>query len=262
MPDISTINGVTTANLSTFNSVAKAVISTINGQTLVTSTLPTQSVDFESSSSQYLSMSDANFGAFDYAKWAFSAFIKRESTGVLNHTICGKRAGVGQRSFYAAIVDDKLDIVTYNNGSTINGRLTTTATYTSTASWYHLLFHFDSANATASDRMRLWVNGSEVTSFDVDTNPTAAIFDSTADMNVGGPTGIGAFDGLIYNFAFFSGSLPTVGQLYSAGMPLTVVGLPGLYSTLDVAGGDVTHDGVLSTNWTNNNTVVASSTIP
>lgn len=46
--------------------------------------IPTRSIDFESGSTQYLSMSDASFGAFNYAKFAASFWYKKESTGALS----------------------------------------------------------------------------------------------------------------------------------------------------------------------------------
>jgi len=52
------------------------------------------------------------------------------------------------------------------------GKLETTAVYRDPAAWYHVVCRFNTTLATAGDRMRLYVNGEEVTSFSTDTNPT------------------------------------------------------------------------------------------
>jgi hypothetical protein len=224
-------------------------------------TLPAHSIDFESSSNQYLSMPVADFGSYDNAKFAVSVWFKRESInadqGIIEHM-----GGVGQRAFQLQIENNGISFYTYNDGSNVNGGLNTTATYTSTSSWYHLLAWFDSANATAGDRMRLWMNGSEVTSFSYDQNPTGSAHTSTADVHISSSASAADFDGLIYQFGFFSGSLPSISDVYNSGSPKDISGLAGLWSYLDCAGNDPTSDGVLATNWTNNNTATTSTDIP
>lgn len=226
---------------------------------------PVNSIDFESSSSQQLRMISTNFGSYNRAKWAISVWVNRESlSGSNTPTIMTKGTNTANTEFLLQFTAaDTLRIVTYKDtSSTPDGEKITTASYT-TATWYHILIHFDSANGTASQRLRMWVNGSEIASFGVNANPTAQVQTNTAQARVGQYNGADAyFDGLIYQLSFFSGTLPSISDVYNAGVPKSVIGLPGLYSTLDVAGGDVTHDGVLATNWTNINSVVSSTTIP
>ena len=57
------------------------------------------------------------------------------------------------------------------SGSNIEGKLITTRVLRDPSAWYHGVFRWDSANAVAGDRMRIWINGEEVTSFSTDTNP-------------------------------------------------------------------------------------------
>lgn len=231
---------------------------------LVAGGVPDYSLDFERSSSQYLSMSDANFGAYDRAKWAISVWFKLESIGT-NRPIMSQFGSAGNRAFRILFnTTDKITVYMSEDGTSSGGDFTTTATYTDTSAWHHLLFWYDSANSTAGDRMRLWIDGVEVTTFDSETNPTGALHNSTADMQVGAETVslAGYFDGLLYQFGFFSGSLPTIGQVYNAGAPKDILELPGLYTYLDAAGNSPVSDGKLSTDWTNNNTVVTSSTKP
>lgn len=228
-------------------------------------TLPSMALSFIAASSMSLTMSNANWGAYTRAKWAISFWYKRASTGSMRVFVKGDNS-LTNDEIKLSFNSDQLDILTYkDNTGTANGRLLTTATFTDTTAYHHVLFWFDSANATAGDRMRLWHDGTEITLFSVDTNPNGATQTGTGNAAIGS-NGAGApssfFDGLLYQLSFFSNALPDISTLYNAGHPLAVTGLTGLYSTLDVSGGDVTHDGVLATAWTNNNSVASSSTIP
>lgn len=224
---------------------------------------PQSSIDFESGSSQYLNMSSANFGAYNRAKFAVSAWYRRESTGAAQ-VVMGKYSGAGNREWRLLFsAGNTLTFEASEAGTSLSGRLITTATYTDTTNFHHILAWYDSANATAGDRMRLWHDGTEVTSFGTDVNPAAAAFTGTNDMTVGWESQSGGyFDGLLYQLAFFSGTLPDISTVYNAGSPMDVRNLTGLYALLDVAGGSVVSDYVLATDWTNNNTAVASTTIP
>jgi len=224
---------------------------------------PTHSLDFESGSSQYLSISSANWGAYNRSKYAYSIWVKKETGSGADMTIFQKGDNGTKREFDISFQGaGELDIRSYVSNA-INGRLLTNTTYTSTSAWYHIYYQFDSS-ASSADRMRLWVDGGEVTSFATDTNPTSATSTDTGIVNIGASGSPSQFfDGLIYQPAFFSGTLPTIGQVYNAGDPLDVSGLPGLWSLLNTNATDASEDDyVLASNWTNVNTVIKSTTIP
>lgn len=228
--------------------------------------LPQSSLSFTSASSQSLSLTDANFGAFDTAKFAIEGLIKRKSVGV-SCTLIDKFKAGGQNSFRLWFDSlDHLEFEASEDGTNFAGRRVTIATYTSTTAFYHFLAWYDSANADADARMRVWVNGTEVdnaSGFSAQPNPTAGVFDGTGNVTLGAATGGGDYcNGIVYQLSFFSGALPAIGTVYNSGAPLDVTHLTGLYSTLDVSGGVVTHDGVIATAWTNNNTVTASGVHP
>lgn len=224
--------------------------------------LPTHAASFAAASNQMLSMADADFGAFDRAKFALSLWVKRASTGGIK-SLYAVGISAGDSAFGLHFATDTLRVVAYSDGTNVSGELVTTATYTSTAAYYHILVHYDSANATAGDRMRLWVDGAEVTSFTTDTNPSEAVFNITGSVRIGRYASTAQdYDGLIYQLAFFSGALPAIGDVYDAGSPKDVTGISGLHSYVDCAGGDVTTDGVLAAAWTNTGTVTASTDIP
>lgn len=240
-----------------FNNLSNIISKCTEASNLVK---PNHSLDFEYSSAQSLSISKANFGTFDRAKFAVSVWLKAESFftgGPIFHQYVP-----GTRSFSLVWAGGgTFDISTSSDGSTATGRLVTSAAFNSTSTWYHLLFHYDSANATAGDRMRLWINGTEITSFGSDVNPSSPVYDSSDDIRIGEYGGAG-YDGLMYQFAFFSGHLPSISDLYNAGSPLPIRSLPGIHSMLEVKNGVVTDDYVLTPNWTNNGGVSSSTTIP
>jgi len=69
--------------------------------------------------------------------------------------------------------DDKMDVQIQAAGGSIVGRLITTQVFRDPSAWQQLVVVWDSANSTAGDRLRLWINGSEVTAFDTDTQPSS-----------------------------------------------------------------------------------------
>lgn len=232
------------------------------------------SMDFEAVSNQYLTMSDANFGAFDRAKFAISLWFKRESTGGVGggpdglfaqYSVSGP--GSTNSAFSLSFTNTSKLAWECASGVATTSNLITTAQYTDTTSWHHVLVYYDSANATSGDRMRMWYDGTEVTVFDSDSAPVAAVQNSTLDVNIGCQDSVAAYpgnypyDGKLYQVAFFSGSLPAIGSVYNSGHPVNITGLPGLYALLY---GNPTPgaDDVLAADWTNVNTVVFSRDAP
>ena len=82
------------------------------------------------------------------------------------------------------------------------------------AAYYHIVLNYDSANATAGERLRIYVNGARVTSFGTATYPTLNL---ACDLNKSGATTsigrrqyggggqIAYFDGYLANVAFIDG---------------------------------------------------------
>lgn len=109
-----------------------------------------------------------------------------------------------------------------NNGS--NGEQWASAAL-ATSAWSHVLYWWDSANATAGDRMRMWINGTEVSAFGRDTNPglsaaTTQINVNTTNLRVGFATNSVhniPNTWLIDEIAFFDNNLPAVTDVRDSG---------------------------------------------
>ena len=76
--------------------------------------------------------------------------------------------------------DDTFNIEQYSGG--YQYRLKTNRVFRDTSAWYHLVIRFDSTNGTADDRVRIYINGVQETSFSARTNPSLN-FDGAINNN-------------------------------------------------------------------------------
>lgn len=212
---------------------------------------------FVTASSKYLSMTDANFGAFDRRLFAISAFFNRDSTGT-KHDIMRQWISAGFVSFTFRIDStNKLEFLYTQNGSTVK-RITTTATYGSGTD-FHAMAFFDIDNGTSADRIGMYVDGTIVSAYDTKDIPTDAVYNSSDAVEIGGS--VRPMDGTINDPSFWSGGIPAITTVRNAGTgaPENLTGASNLYSWLDFET-DVVTDNVLDTDWTNNNGVTRVST--
>jgi len=134
----------------------------------------TRSLRFRSSASAYL---NRTFGTpTNNIKWTWSGWIKRGKLSGYQRIIgVGTDAsGVNQGSLY---FDTSAQIGFFQgdgSGST-EAYLVTNALYRDPAAWYHITFVYDSANATSANRLLMYVNGVQVTSFASATYPSSSL---------------------------------------------------------------------------------------
>jgi hypothetical protein len=69
------------------------------------------------------------------------------------------------------------------NGSSFLVNKYTTQVFRDVSAWYHVVLVADTANSTAEDRIRLFVNGQRITSFGTNVNPSQ---NADLDFNVSG----------------------------------------------------------------------------
>jgi len=159
---------------------------------------------FNSPDTPYLNYTPS---AGDRDKFTFSCWVKR---GLLaaNQCLFGVLSGGNYSEMYFAtggtIMWDEYP------GSMV-GRLETNRLFRDCSAWYHLVFVYDSANATAGDRMRLYVNGVEETSFSTETQPDQyqdSYFNSNVVHYVA-KVSTEYFDGYMAEVCFIEGSALT-----------------------------------------------------
>lgn len=223
---------------------------------------PPDSLEFDGSS-DYLSMSNANWGAYDRSKFALAgAFYLTNTTST--HTIYARysNASAAQREFIFQVSGTKL-LVQRNISTFPQVIMSTGSGIFTSGQWYSYLYYYDSANPVLADTQRLWINGSEITAFDTKVTSLSALNTGDNLTTIGYETLFGGYlNGLLYQPTFFSGSLPASADVFNgtSGKLKDLSGLTGVHSLLDAS--TATNDVILATDWTNNGTVTTSATIP
>ena len=142
----------------------------------------------------------------DRDKWTFSTWIKRSKSNT-NESILGAFSD-GSNHTQIFWRGDNLEF-TQKDSSSVTALLQTKRLFRDPAAWYHLVFVWDSANASAGDRMRIYVNGSEETEFNSDTNPSSGLdsfINSTSYANeIGGLDSAEYFSGIMAHTHFCDG---------------------------------------------------------
>jgi len=106
--------------------------------------------------------------------------------------------------------DRTLNFQVKGDSGTTAGVLEPTRLFRDPGAWYHLVFVWDSENASAGDRMKIYVNGTEETVFNTDNNPAdgdlSPVLTSGVETDVGKQTGTTHyFDGYMAEVALIDG---------------------------------------------------------
>jgi len=120
----------------------------------------------------------------DADKFTFSFWVKRSKLGVQQSIFRSTNGDASNDSHVTFRSDDTLEFQEYGGSATV-GEIQTTQLFRDVSAWYHIVLVYDSGNATAGNRMRMYVNGSEVTAFGTDTNPSQ---DADSYFNKSGET--------------------------------------------------------------------------
>tara|TARA_R100001480_G_C4728596_1_gene180740 strand:- start:31 stop:1386 length:1356 start_codon:yes stop_codon:yes gene_type:complete len=194
-------------------------------------------------------------------KFTISVWLKRSKLGSQQSIL-----GVGGGGAYATNLyfdgNDKIDFWNYFN-SAYQGRKVTNRKFRDTNSWYHIVAAVDttSAQSTADDRMKIYVNGVRETSFSTSSNPNqdqTFEFNSNSVHQIGRNSAGQEFDGSMSHFHFVDGSQlePTVfgetdsttGEWKIKTSPSYTVGTNGFWVLKD--GNSVTDSSTNSNNFT------------
>jgi hypothetical protein len=155
----------------------------------------TNSLRFRSSASAYLNRTPASAG--NRQTWTWSGWVKRGTLGTYQQ-IFGAYIGSGNTDTnYFEISFSSSDLILITGYSTVYRR--STAVYRDPSAWYHIIVAVDTTQATAGNRLKVYVNGSEVTAFGTSNNPTQ---NTNLGINGAYPHGIGAIPA---NVSYFDG---------------------------------------------------------
>ena len=200
-------------------------------------------------------------------KFTISFWMKRSDFG--NQTVYAARtAALAQSYWLIGLTSDRLYI---QGGYGANMNLTPNAAHRDPSAWYHVVVAADTTLATANDRVKLYINGEQVTDFSTRTNPSQnadlGVLSTTIDQYIGRQAAQQYFDGYLAEFIIVDNQqlAPTdFGETRSGiWVPKEYSGTYGEGTHLDFAdsasiGNDISgnnHD------WTVNN-LVASDVVP
>lgn len=106
-------------------------------------------------------------------KWTTSFWIKRNDLSSDN-VIFGAYLDGSNFDRIKFNSDGTFEWQSYQAGSYSNGgKLKTERAFRDGNAWYHFVCRWDTSNATANNRMKIWVNGEEISDFAERTNPTS-----------------------------------------------------------------------------------------
>ena len=118
----------------------------------------------------------------DAIKYTLSMWAKRSNTFAGDSNYLASVWVDGSNHWCMRFNDDQLDIYDNISGS-VTTELKTNRKFRDPSAWYHIVYVYDSANVTAGDRQKIYVNGVEETSFATDTNPGSS---AASVLNVSG----------------------------------------------------------------------------
>lgn len=153
--------------------------------------------------------------------WTWSGWVKRGTLTTRNTLFSGGSTNVNYICFGDSASTDNFGL-TYANSPSQLVNVQSTAVFRDPSAWYHLMVVYDSTSATgtitgsATDRVRLYVNGVQITSFSVTTLPTqntsvninaAAAVLNLGRRNIASPDSY--FDGYMTEVNFIDGQALT-----------------------------------------------------
>ena len=126
--------------------------------------------------------------------------------------IASGSAGVPRGGFYFE-TDNTLNFLFNTSGSSFNVQLVTTQVFRDPSAWYHIVFSVDTTQATAANRIKVYVNGTQVTAFSTATYPaqnTDFPVNSNVLHNIGKlANNVSYFDGYLTEVNFIDGQALT-----------------------------------------------------
>ena len=170
---------------------------------------PIKSVRFNDNDSAHLTRTPSSDG--NRRTWTWAAWVKRANLGGYQSLFADQvNGGTEGAAIYFNTGDDRIIFEEYSSGG-IQWKLRTQQHFVDCGAWYHLTVVFNSPASTADERMRIYVNGSEVTDFADRTNPSQNFQGSLNRARITDIASYGAFDtsyfdGYLADIYFIDGS--------------------------------------------------------
>ena len=171
-------------------------------------------------------------------KFTVSAWVKRSDL-ITSTNIWGSSEGSGEGYNSLKFENHKLQYLsgnTTNSGTQVN--LETNRLFRDVSAWYHIVLAVDTSQGTDTNRIKLYVNGTQETSFNTSTYPsqdTDLLTSTTPQMTIGmrdlRGTNAQFFDGYISEFCFIDNQ-----QLTPSSFGEFDEDSPTIFKPIDVSG--------------------------
>jgi len=165
-----------------------------------------RSVRLRANATAYFNRTPASAG--NRTTWTWSGWVKRGALG----------AALQYPNLFSATTNDQLFIYSATQidtlGFTLNGgtgaNFYTTQVFRDPSAWYHIVLAVDTTQATASNRVKIYVNGSQITAFGLATYPAQnyqTFFNSNVLHRIGNDSDGGNryWDGYLTDINFIDG---------------------------------------------------------
>mgnify|MGYP006274704983 CR=1 FL=1 len=148
------------------------------------------------------------FGSGNTSTWTFSAWCKRAILGTYQQIFGAFTSGQSTENSLSFSGSNTFVVVIGTSGF-----LETLCTFTDTSAWVHIVVHYDATNGTASDRIKVYINGVRLTSLDFayeTYDNTASFINSARQHTLGrndnaGTTPTSYFNGYLAEVYFVDG---------------------------------------------------------
>jgi hypothetical protein len=186
----------------------------------------TRSLRFRASASAYLNRTPAS--ATNRKTWTWSGWFKRGALGA--GYLFGATSDSWNVNWTLIYFNSSNSLFVQDYATSQRFNLNPTMVFRDPSAWYHLVVAMDTTQATASDRIKIYVNGTQVTAFSTASYPSQNLdtfVDNTVSHQISG-TG-GYFDGYLAEVNFIDGQALTPSSFGSTNA-LTGVWQPARYT--------------------------------
>jgi hypothetical protein len=125
------------------------------------------SLKFENANSEYMARTPAGNGNLQIC--TLSVWLKRTELGVNRNFFTGDYGGAADPWFILGFQNDRLY---FSSTAGVSGNaVVPTRLFRDTSAWYHMVFAIDTTQATAADRVKIYINGIQETVFTTTNYP-------------------------------------------------------------------------------------------
>jgi hypothetical protein len=167
-------------------------------------------------------------------KWTISTWVKRGNLGINSYIFLGGAyTNQGNKLYFDS--NDNLVYWEHNSSSTTSWKFVTNRKFRDCSSWYSIIVAHDSTQGTEGNRVKIYINGTQETSFSTETYPS-----EDADSNfmynaevitIGAQHTQNYFDGYLAETVFIDGS-----QLAATSFGEFDEDSPTIWKPIDVSG--------------------------